>query len=64
MVGAALCGAIYNVVARPYLKRYPALVFTAFAMLGGTAGLALLSGVDGAPSKLLSLGATGWAVIL
>jgi len=64
MVGAALCGAIYNVLARSYLKRYPALIVTAYAMLGGTAGLALLTGVEGAPLKLLSLSSTGWLIIL
>ncbi len=44
MVATAMCGAIYNVAARPLLRRYPALVFTAWAMLAGTATLGLGAG--------------------
>jgi drug/metabolite transporter (DMT)-like permease len=48
MVGTALCGAVYNVLSRPYLARYPVLTFTACAMLWGTAALAVTAGAAGA----------------
>jgi drug/metabolite transporter (DMT)-like permease len=60
MVATALCGAIYNVAARPLLRRYPALVFTAWAMLAGTAALALTTGAGHAS---LHISAWGWVVV-
>jgi drug/metabolite transporter (DMT)-like permease len=64
MVATALCGALYNVLARPYLKRYPALVFTAWAMLAGTLALAVLTTVDGSPGAAHSLTRQGWIAVL
>jgi drug/metabolite transporter (DMT)-like permease len=64
MVGAAFCGAFYNVLARPYLRCYPPLVFTAYAMLSGAAALAALTAVDGSPDRLLALGTTGWLAVV
>lgn len=40
MIVTAGCGAVYNVLAGPYLRRYPALAVTAWAMLAGTIALA------------------------
>jgi drug/metabolite transporter (DMT)-like permease len=60
MVATALCGAVYNVYARPLLRRYPALVFTAWAMLAGTAAMALTSG---AGRHAVHMSAWGWLVV-
>jgi drug/metabolite transporter (DMT)-like permease len=50
MVGAAGCGALYNVLSQPY----PALSFTGFAMLAGSLAMLLLAllGVAGAALAL------------
>ncbi len=60
MVATALCGAVYNVAARPLLRRYPALIFTAWAMLAGTAALGLGAG---AGQEAPRLGVAGWFVV-
>ncbi|MBV8652238.1 MAG: DMT family transporter [Alphaproteobacteria bacterium] len=64
MIGTAFCGALYNVLARPYLKRYPALVFTTWAMLAGTLALALLAAVDGSLAAARPLSPSGWIVAI
>jgi drug/metabolite transporter (DMT)-like permease len=46
MVGAALVGAVYNVRSRPCLARYPAVVFTAWAMAAGAAAPPLVVVVE------------------
>ena len=63
MVGTALCGAVYNVLARPYLARYPVLTFTACAMLWGTAALAVTAGAAGALAAAPSFTPAGWLAV-
>jgi drug/metabolite transporter (DMT)-like permease len=43
MVVTALTGAVFNVLSRPYLQRYPALPFTTAAMAAGVAALLLIA---------------------
>jgi drug/metabolite transporter (DMT)-like permease len=50
MVGTALAGAVYNVASRRYVRRYPALGWTAYAMTFGALalwGLILVGGAAG-----------------
>jgi drug/metabolite transporter (DMT)-like permease len=63
MVGTALCGALYNVLARPYLARYPALSFTAFAMTAGAVAMLILASATGAPGKIVTFGAKEWGEV-
>lgn len=63
MVAAALCGAVYSVLARPLLRRHPTLTFTALAMLAGSAasGAAALAG--GGLAGLAGFGPTAWGAV-
>jgi drug/metabolite transporter (DMT)-like permease len=63
MVAGALCAAVYNVFARPYLARSPALSFTAVAMMAGTIGMAPLAALDD-PSRMLAFDARTWTLIV
>jgi drug/metabolite transporter (DMT)-like permease len=47
MVVTVLCGAIFNVFSRPYLKRYPPLTVSALAMAAGTLLLLPLAAARG-----------------
>jgi drug/metabolite transporter (DMT)-like permease len=61
---AALCGALCSVLYRPYLRRYPALSVSAFAMVasvGFLAGVVVVLGIAAEPLKLS--GVAGSAVI-
>lgn len=44
---SALCGAVCSVLYRPYLRKYPALPVSAFAMLASVAFLAVLAAAKG-----------------
>jgi drug/metabolite transporter (DMT)-like permease len=61
MLGAVGCGALYNVLARPFLHRYPARAFTAWAMLAGAAALGLASLAGG---FRLPVSAPAWGAAL
>jgi len=63
MVGAAGCGALYNVWSRAYVRRSAALSFTALSMAAGGCGLAALA-LATRPVALPALDAAGWAVVL
>jgi drug/metabolite transporter (DMT)-like permease len=64
MIATALCGALFNVLSRPYLARMPAMIFTFPAMLAGATGLATIAVLDGSLAVLPALAASGWAAIL
>ncbi len=64
MIATAFCGALYNVLARPYLKRYPALVFTAWAMVAGALALAGLAAADGSLAAAHPLSPSGWIAVI
>jgi drug/metabolite transporter (DMT)-like permease len=61
MVATAACGAVYNVLAGPYLRRYPALVVTTWAMLAGVLGLVVVNIGQGVSAPVLAPGE--WAVV-
>ncbi len=63
MVGAALVGAVYNVRSRPCLARYPAAVFTAWAMAAGAAALIALAAGHGTLARAAGLGWEAWAAV-
>ena len=63
MVATALCGAFFNVLSRPYLRRYPALSFTAAAMLAGAGATVALALAAGSPGRLAGLGAGQWGAV-
>jgi drug/metabolite transporter (DMT)-like permease len=47
VLASALSGAVCSVLYRPYLRRYPTLAVSAFAMLASVAFLALLAAAEG-----------------
>lgn len=57
---AAGCGILY----RPYLRRYPTLPMSAFAMLAAVAFLALLAAGEGFFAAWPAFDAAGWAAVL
>lgn len=59
-----LCGAIYNVFSRPYLKRYPALHVSALSMLAGVIFLAVVAGSQGTFSQVPEFTRAGWVALL
>ncbi len=64
MFGSALCGAVCSVLYRPYLRRYPTLPVSAFAMLAAVGFLALLALPEGFFASLPHLTTTGWLAVL
>jgi drug/metabolite transporter (DMT)-like permease len=61
MVATAACGAVYNVLAGPYLRRYPALAVTAWAMLAGVLALVVVNVGQGVAVPVLTSGE--WAAV-
>lgn len=59
-----LCGAVYNVFSRPYLKRYPALHVSALSMVAGVLLLAVVAGSQGALSQVPQFTRGGWLALL
>lgn len=63
MVATALCGAFYNVLSRPYLRRIPALAYTTTGMIAGAAVSLLWASALGAPERLAALPAWAWITV-
>jgi drug/metabolite transporter (DMT)-like permease len=63
-LGSALVGALCSVLYRPYLRRYPTLPVSAFAMLASVAFLALLAGGEGFFAAVPTFTTAGWLAIL
>src|SRR5438552_16337189 len=61
---SALVGAVCSVLYRPYLRRYPTLPVSAFAMLASVAFLALLAAREGFFSVAPALTGAGWLAVL
>ncbi len=61
---AVLCGALYNVLSRPYLRRYPPLHVSAISMAAGTMSLAVPAGLGGVFAHAPQFSGTGWAALL
>lgn len=60
----ALCGALYNVLSRPYLKKYPPLHVTSLAMLAGVLFLAPIAAMQGVFAAAPVLTGTAWLALL
>src|SRR5262249_4623822 len=61
---SAPCGAVCSVLYRPYLRRYPTLPVSAFAMLASVVFLAALAWREGVVGSLPRITAGGWAAIV
>jgi drug/metabolite transporter (DMT)-like permease len=61
---SALSGAVCSVLYRPYLRKYPTLPVSAFAMLASVAFLALLALREGFFDALPHFTATGWLAVI
>jgi drug/metabolite transporter (DMT)-like permease len=64
VAGAALTGAVCSVLYRPFLRRYPTVPVSAFAMLASVLFLALLATGEDWPHRLASIGPGAWAAVL
>ncbi len=64
MIAAAFTGALYNVLAGPYLRRYPPLAFTAYAMLAGALATGLLALASGEPARIAAFDGRAWLIVL
>lgn len=62
--GSALCGAVCSVLYRPYLKKYPTLPVSAFAMLASVAFLSMIAAGEGFFSALPRFTPAGWLAVL
>jgi len=64
VLASALSGAICSVLYRPYLRKYPTLPVSAFAMLASVGFLALLAAGEGFFSSLPHFTIGGWLAVL
>jgi drug/metabolite transporter (DMT)-like permease len=64
VLAAALCGAICSVLYRPYLRKYPALQVSFFAMIAAVAFLAVLAAPYGFFSHAPRFSFGGWLAVL
>lgn len=62
--GSALSGALCSVLYRPYLRKYPTLRVSAFAMLASVVFLAVLAIGEGVFSSLPRLTLDGWLAVV
>jgi drug/metabolite transporter (DMT)-like permease len=60
---SACIGAVCSVLYRPYLRRYPTLPVSAFAMLASVLFLALAALGEQWPARVLLVGASAWAAV-
>ena len=61
---SALSGAICSVLYRPYLRKYPTLPVSAFAMLASVGFLAVLAAAEGFFGSLPRFTAGGWLAVV
>ena len=61
---SALCGAACSVLYRPYLRKYPALPVSAFAMLASVGFLAVLAAGEGFFHSWPHFSAGGWLAVI
>ncbi|MBX3587278.1 MAG: DMT family transporter [Ramlibacter sp.] len=62
VLAAAATGALCSVLYRPYLRRYPTVPVSAFAMLASVVVLAALALAEHWPQRIQHLSAQAWAV--
>ncbi len=63
VIAAALTGATCSVLYRPYLRRYPVVPVSAFAMLASVVALALLALLEHWPARIGGFSGAAWAAI-
>lgn len=61
---SALTGAVCSVLYRPYLRKYPTLPLSAFAMLASVGFLAALAAAEGFFGSLPHFTASGWLAVV
>ena len=64
VLAAAATGAVCSVLYRPYLRRYPALPVSAFAMLAAVVALAVPAAFDDLAGATGRLTPAGWAAVI
>jgi drug/metabolite transporter (DMT)-like permease len=64
VLASTFCGALCSVLYRPYLRKYPTLPVSAFAMLASVGFLAILAAGEGFFTMPLRFTAAGWAAVL
>jgi drug/metabolite transporter (DMT)-like permease len=64
VLAAAATGAVCSVLYRPYLRRYPTLPMSAFAMLAAVVALAVPAALDDLFVAVANLNAAGWAAVV
>ena len=64
VLASAVCGALCSVLYRPYLRRYPTLPISAFAMLASVGVLALLAAGQGFFQASPRFTAPGWLAVI
>lgn len=64
VVGAAALAAACSVLYRPYLRRYPTLPVSAFAMLAAVGFLSATALFEGGPARLRGVSATAWGAVV
>lgn len=64
VLGSALVAAVCSVLYRPYLRRYPTLPVSAFAMLASVAFLAVLAAGEGFFAAAPRFSPVGWLAVL
>lgn len=63
VLGAAATGALCSVLYRPYLRRYPVVPASAYAMLASVAALAVLAWPEQWPTRMLAFSAGAWSAV-
>jgi drug/metabolite transporter (DMT)-like permease len=64
VLASALSGAICSVLYRPYLRRYPTLPISAFAMLASVAALAVVAAAEGLFDAWPQITPGGWGAVV
>ena len=64
VLAAAATGAVCSVLYRPYLRRYPTLPVSAFAMLAAVVALAIPAAFDDLTGSVARLTPSGWAAVV
>lgn len=64
VLASALCGAVCSVLYRPYLRKYPTLHVSAFAMLASVGFLAFLAAGEGFFAAPPRFSASGWLAVV
>ncbi|HWI81703.1 DMT family transporter [Ramlibacter sp.] len=64
VAGAALTGAACSVLYRPFLRRYPTVPVSAFAMLASVLFLAVAAATEHWPQRMATISAPAWGAIV